>query len=233
MKSILEKIKELEKNPRGKAILFFAFYLLFFIIVIVFTRLGARNILSNYNYDSGDKFNLARIEEDNYKYLYEVKLDDVVYSLDGKKDGIKEEFSFMNNNYYKRENEYFILSNGIYEESAEPTTFSYFFDINNLKDLLEDAYFLSKTDYESGKRVYNYLLDTNVILKKYENLETDIDAKACEIILSTNEDGDTNQIKLRLESFCKYKGLCINDLEITLNYEDFGNIEINNSLIRG
>ncbi len=226
IKKFLATIKELRKTPRGKALLFFGGYFLFFILIMIVFRISPKMSIKNYNYDKGakDDYSLSKIEANNYNYKYGITVDDTNYIITGKRNKEKEEFSFMDNNYFHNNDNYFTLNNGIWIKCANPNNYNYFTDITNLKELLNKSFFLSKTDYESGKVIYNYLITTNQIIKSIHNLDIDIADLANEIILSTDEEGNTNQIRLKLDSYCQYEKICNKSLEIILNYDEFGNV---------
>ena len=49
MKKVIDIFKELKKTPRGKSILFFGGYLIFFVVLMVLVRVSGNN---NYKSDS-------------------------------------------------------------------------------------------------------------------------------------------------------------------------------------
>ena len=78
------EIKELMKTPRGRAILFFGAYLLFFLFIAIFARTGGTSNI-NKKYESGSPldFSLNGIEKSNYKFKYEVNIDGVISKYEG------------------------------------------------------------------------------------------------------------------------------------------------------
>ncbi len=226
MKKFLETIKTLKKTPRGKALLFFACYFLFFIIVLIVFRFGVKKPIGKYEYEKGIKNSVnLDINLTNYTYKYEINLDNNISTFTGKRNNNKEQFNYLDKEYLKVDNNYFINDNNLWLKTANPNTFSYFTDTTNLEKLIESAYLLSKTDYESGKVVYNYLISTNEIEKYYKNINIDIAEIPNEIVISADEEENINEIKLKLNSFCLYEKTCTNTLEITLNYENFNQVE--------
>ena len=72
------ELKELMSTPRGKAIVFFGAYLIFFIIIAVSARSGGGNSSPlDRVYETGDEksFSMANIESNNYKYNYKIMID--------------------------------------------------------------------------------------------------------------------------------------------------------------
>ena len=53
MKELFKNIKELSKTTKGKAILFFGFYFVFFIIIMIIARFGSRNYTKPSDYEKG------------------------------------------------------------------------------------------------------------------------------------------------------------------------------------
>lgn len=233
IKNFLKTIKELNKTPRGKALLFFGGYFFFFLIIIIVFRTSSKVPLGKYSYEKGEKNNSSfeKIEKNNYTFTYNISIDGVNYQVTGEKNGRKEKFSYLGRDYLRILDNYFILDNGKWLKCDNPIGLSFFIEIDNINELIENAYFLAKTDYESGKIVKNYLISTNNIKKIKDGLNIDIADEAGEIVVSSDEEGDTNLIKLKLNSYCKYENICKEKLEIELNYDNFGEVlEINEAI---
>ena len=74
MKKVIDIFKELKKTPRGKSILFFGGYLIFFVVLMVLVRVSGNN---NYKSDSSiynnrELFSVNEIRDNNYKFTYNV-----------------------------------------------------------------------------------------------------------------------------------------------------------------
>ena len=73
MKKFIKLIKELKKTPRGKGILFFGFYLVFFLIIAIVARLApARPNITDNNKEDEDIISIREINGYNYYYEYNI-----------------------------------------------------------------------------------------------------------------------------------------------------------------
>lgn len=229
MKNInCKEILEFLKTPRGKAIAFFAFYLVFFLILMIAVRSGG-NTASSYTTETDSKkpYNISfeKILDNNYHFKYEINLDQNTYVYEGNKNGNKELFTLGVDNFYRKEENFLKNTNGIWLKNDNPYIMNDFLDINKITNIFDSATYISKTDYESGMKVYNFQITTNTLVKLLENIDIDIADIPNEIIVKTDEENSANEIKLDLSSYCKYKNLSSIKGEITLNYDNFGEIE--------
>ena len=78
MKKGIEIIKELKKTSKGKAILFFGGYLIFFIVVILFVKFSTRSTTLPSDYEkgksSGKEISIDKLVENNYLFTYKIVL---------------------------------------------------------------------------------------------------------------------------------------------------------------
>lgn len=226
-----KKIKEFIKTPRGRGILFFAAYFLFFVAVILVVRLSTPGEVIGTGFESGNpyRFSIANIMNDNYQFDYTVTVDDNTINYQGKRDNDVELFNYQdaltNSNYYRSGNNYLIQNGGLWLKSENPYKYLEFMDIDKISELLKSATYISKTEYESGKEIYNFGLSTVTIMKVLENIDIDISEIPNEIVLITDEDGYTNEIQFKLDSYCSYKKICNKKMEIVLKYDQYGKIE--------
>ena len=184
-----EIIKEIQENPKGKAILFFLFYIIFFLIVICILFFGKRDYTKPSDYEKGNSniYSVENLLEGNYSFIYTITLDDKVYEYHGKKKDDFESFQYLNKNYYRNGNEFYI-EDGAWVKCENPYLYSEFLDTKNINKLVGLASFLSETNYESGKITYNYLLSTNTINKEIHNIESDFLEEPNQVIVSKDED---------------------------------------------
>ena len=96
IEQLKEIIKNLKKTDRGRALLFFLGYLLFFIIVFIFMHTSSGGNLDRSDYEKGNTigFNVDEIMENNYSYKYTITLDINDYVFAGKRNGDLEEFIY-------------------------------------------------------------------------------------------------------------------------------------------
>ena len=92
---------------------------------------------------------------------------------------------------------------------------------HNLNDLLKKSYFNSKTEYDNGRIVLNYLLSSNTIINYFEGLDSDYDEIPNTYSIDVNGEDGSIYLELGLDSYCKLKNLCTNSMKIKLQYSDF------------
>lgn len=226
MKKNIENIKELKEKKYGKVILFFGFYLLFFLFLAIFARVGRRNstLSSDYERGSTDKgMILENLENSNYKYVYTITLDDIKYTCSGEKYGNLELFEFNNQKYYYDGVNYYLY--GTLNNIDYPLGYREFLDFKKVINLSKLGYLESSTNYEDGKVNYNYLVSSNTINKEFNFNETDFDEIPNNLIIGTDKDKNINHIDFKLDSYCLLNNLCNKNLRVELSYSDFGKVE--------
>lgn len=223
MKQFIELIKELRKTPRGKGILFFAFYFVVFLVLIIIIKLNGDNVYKEKEYEAGRpySFDTTYLENNNYHFEYIITKDDKKYIYIGDKYNDKELFQFNNKEYFYDGEKYYVDK----KEVTNPYLYPELIDIVNIKTLLELATYDSKTSYESGLTKYNFLLSSNTINANVYSKNTDIDEVPNSITIGTNSSDIMDEITYHLDSYCKYDSNCKDKLEINLSYDKFGEIE--------
>lgn len=225
-KMTYKEFKEFIKTPKGKALAFFGVYLIFFIFIGLFARLGGSTLDRNYETGSSLEFSVASIINKNFKFNYKVVVDGVGNTYDGSSTQSASMFTVNNlDNYYYNGSGYFSNVGGIWINVNNPIVAGGLIESANIKTILENATYISKTEYDSGKKVYNYNISSASINKILENVDVDIEEIPNEIHVSVDSDKVVNEIKYNLDSYCKVKGLCVNTMEITLKYEGFGTVK--------
>ncbi len=223
MKKLLQLIKELKKTPRGRGILFFAFYFVFFLLIAIVARTFPTNREIK---KEEDVFNISNINGNNYAYIYNINVDSNITNITGKRIGNEEEFTYEFNNtksnYYKNGLSYY--TNGL----SVDIPCEYLYIIDNLDSLIENAYYVSTTNYQSKRKVYRYEISSSTITRLVNNLDIDIEEIPNEIILTQNED-KIDEVELNLNSYCLAINKCINNMNIHINYNDFGNVQVINN----
>lgn len=228
MSDFSEKIKDIKEDPKKKALAFFAFYFVFFVVVILLLRFSPRKpLVGSEDYESGTNsidFSINSILENNYIFGYEITLDGVTYEYYGQRYDKDELFEFQGNSYY-RTGEQFYLKEGLWKTTENPYLFKDFLDVNQYAPLIAQATYESKTSYEDGKDVYNYLISSNTINQKFYHVDSDFLEEPNKISLHVSEKGDLNEIEFSLDSYCTLKQLCQKSLKIKLQYDMFGKVE--------
>ena len=226
MDKLIKSIKELSKTPRGKGILFFAFYLVFFAFVFLFINLTDSTLTygDDYERSSSCNINLDYIFTNNFSFKYDVNLDNNIYSYIGAKKDEEETIKFNNLEYYRNSNLFYINNNNIWVETSNPYKYGEYFDTLNIKKILENSYYVSKTVYETGDYSFNYAISSNTLNSILYGINTDYDEVPNEIVITADKDRNVNKISFNLDSLCKNNKICNYGLKINLEYDLFGEI---------
>ncbi len=221
-----ELLKEIQNNPKGKAILFFIFYAFFFLIIVCVLLFGKRDYTRASDYERGNAtiYSSKTLLENNYSFTYSITLDDKVYYYEGMKRDNYESFQYLGKNYYRDGNDFYV-EDGTWFKCENPYLYSEFLDTKNIDKLINLASYLSKTSYESGKMTYNYLLSTNTINKEFYNMVSDFLEEPNQIVVSTDEEKHINQVLFLLDSYCSLNKTCIKNLKIDIQFDQIGKIE--------
>ena len=138
------EIKELMKTPRGRAILFFGAYLLFFLFIAIFARTGGTSNI-NKKYESGSPldFSLNGIEKSNYKFKYEVNIDGVISKYEGSSTFNNSLFKVNDTKeYYFNGKNYFTNNNGVWLNVENPIKSYDFINNKNKGKYIEKATYI-------------------------------------------------------------------------------------------
>ena len=111
------------------------------------------------------------------------------------------------------DNTYIGFSDGIYDSGYDEITY------------LEISEVDSRLVAQIGKDVYNFKISSATISKLFEGVDIDVEEIPNEIIISVDEDNNITEVKYLLDSYCKVKEICVSNMNITLNYEEFGKVE--------
>ena len=227
MKKWLETIREIQKNPKGKAILFFGFYLVFFVVIILFVRFSSRRNPYLYEYEKGNSTvnQIYELQGFNYEYRYHITIDDNTYEFEGKRHKKNEVYTYLDDSYYCNQEECFVLKEK-WMLSEQKIPFHSLLEPDHIAKIIEEAHLESKTSYESGQTVYTYqvLVDSlNHIL--YEE-DTDLDLEANTISIRIDENGELSLISFELNSYCQYRKSCEKNLKIDAEYSQIGEIDV-------
>lgn len=229
MKKGIEIIKELKKTPKGKAVLFFGGYLIFFIIVILFVRFSTRSTTLPSDYEkgksSGSVISIDKLVENNYLFTYKIILDGKEYIYNGKRNKFTELFQYNDKTYYKNDETYFSKNSDLWVKVDNPYMFSDFIDSSKIISIIEMASLESKTTYEDGRSSINMLISTNTLNQKLNNIDSDFFEEPNKITLIANKNKDIDEINYDLSSYCTLNKLCQSSLKINLSYEMYGEIK--------
>ena len=225
MKKIKEIIKELQKTPRGKGILFFFGYFLFFLVLIILLKPN-HGIDENASKEEKDSnpFSLKVLKDSNFHFNYKVILDGVEYSYIGDKFQDVRRFNYQDKTYIQENNKTSYIENDNLLEIANPIVLIELLDEDNLYKLLESSYSEAKTEYNSGKTTYWQLLSADTINSVAYQKVTDIDSIPSRVNVITDKDNEITGVSMVLDEYCKVSDICQNSLEVSTNYTNIGEL---------
>ncbi len=226
LNEIISNIKSLRNTERGKAILFFAFYAIFFFVIFLMARFGnhPQSILDT-ELKRDEKYSINSILGDNYNYTYSVIIDNNEYIYMGSKNDSVESFTYKGDTYYRNGVNFFTYKNGLWIKVDNPYVYEKFLNIYDLQKIIVDGTLISDSNKLSAK----YLISTASIVKADEGINIDIEEVPNSMIQYANKSGKINKIELDLTSYGKYKKICSTKFVVVLNYSDFGEVgEITN-----
>lgn len=227
----MEWVKEFLKTPRGKGVLFFGIYFIFFLILFIIGRTSTPHPMVKEDYERGRaySFSLIQIKSNNYSFDYQITIDDISSSYKGTRNGDSEMFVYSANgvdtSYYRNEDHYLVNQNNVWLKADNPYSYQEFLNAAYYDDMISRATYISKTDYDSGKVTVNFQISSATIQLLLENKDLDIEEIPNEIIVSTDEQKNVEKVEFILDSYCKVKGICTKNMKITLTYDTFGEIE--------
>ena len=230
MKNFIKKIKEIKKTENGKAILFFGFYLVFFLILFSIIIFGGKKDYLIQEYEKGKpaSLNTSWLLNKNYYYDYKIKLNGVLSDYYGKRYQDIESFKYNNKEYYRNGKDFFV-NNGTWVKCDNPYVFYNLIDVDKVSNLLVNATFVSREEVKEDKYKYIYLLSSNTVNKIVYNTDTDYDEVPNKIIVVIDNKSSVD-ITYYYDSFCKMSEKC-NSLEIETYYEMFNGVkEIDNCM---
>jgi len=225
--SIIQFIKELRKTPRGRSALFFGFYIIFFALVFLVFRSSGTS--APYNNDKTESFNFkfAGIVARNYQFDYTYQINDNTILFEGETNRNKELFTRTTDvitNYYRYNDRYFQLIGNEQVEVVNLFYYNEFLNIDLLKQMLNEATFISKTEYAEGFTKYNYQITTTTLVKIIDGNMIDIDDPVNTIEIVVNKNNEVTEIIYDISSYTLFKDNIMKTL-INLKYSRFGEIE--------
>ena len=159
---------EFWQTPRGKAIIKLSLWGIFFLVLFILIGLEKpiNNEINNNEETEVKQFvlyydMLEEIKQNNYKYKYSIKINDLNYILEGSKNGLIEEGLLeSNNNIFK----YYIDSNGIYKvnldqkekiDKLDNNIDDNIININNLLEMIKDIDYKVEKEDEIRNIIYD------------------------------------------------------------------------------
>lgn len=223
VKDIIDVFKNIAKTPRGRGILFFAFYFFFFLaLAIYFRTMDVSRPIEKEDNTNANYISVSSKNENNYSYIYTIAIDDNYYTFDGIKNNKQELLSFTMDSkiaeYYKEGQTYYVEHDGTWTVTTIPNVNLAIID--NIDEILKNSTYIYKTEYESGKTIFNYQVGNNVIREILAG-ESDIEELNNDIYVTVNEDR-VDSVELKLNNYCISASKCLDSMSITMDYRNFG-----------
>lgn len=230
---VIEAIKNLSSTERGRAVLFFGFYLIFFFVVIVLVRTSHNaptrtneTIQKTVSYS----YNLERLEKRNYHFKYLSTIGEDIILYEGDRFQTKEFFQVMTNalvNYYYRDGELFIKQeNTSWVVSDTPYVLDAFYDVDMIGQILEKAEFIAKTEYNNTKLELQFRISTKELIKLFKLQDIPIiNEEQNEIVLELDQDKNIERIEYDLTNFYTTAYQVPKKVFIEMTYSNFGKVK--------
>lgn len=192
----IKKIINYFKTKKGKSISFFGFYLIFFIFLAIY--INANNLPSK-TYEENKKeevsnnqsyYETINLEKSNYLYKITIQENDELEILNGTKE---QKESIVNYKYYK------------------------LIDLNEIKRIIKNAKYLSKSIYSANTYKVNYEIKTKTLMDLFENENNDESLN--NIVLTVNENNDLINIEMELSNYMHSFNQDIELYKVLIEYE--------------
>lgn len=230
IKSTIQYLKKIWKNPRARGGIVLSAYFLLFLFIIISLRSNPTDPYKGMESTSSLEFSLGKIKQNNYHYLYNIHDNDSEVIYEGDRYEQKELFTKTDNykieTFYNYNGTYLKNINNVWSKTENPYLFSQFREVQNIEELLRNAYNESKTEYSNKSRVYTYKITTNSIVKIIDKKNIDIADIPNTIILTTDSNQEVEKIEMDLSSYNFYKNYKDEKLNIRMIYSNFGKVEL-------
>ena len=225
-KFTMKDFSEFVQTPRGKAVIFFGIYLVFFLALIIIARVsGSGPVLGSTDLQLDSySANFSAVSNGNYNFNYQFVVDGVTSTYTGSHYEKKALFTDGVVNYYQDNDLYMKEQAGLWIKCDVPYPFSDFVDVEIMKNLVDHATYISKTELASGESTVNFSISTTTLIDLLEGVEVDLDDPVNTIVIQMNEDRDVVGVSYDISSYAKYKGLATGQVQLTLSYSDFGEV---------
>lgn len=191
----INKIIDYLKTKKGKRISFFLFYFCFFIFLGFYINgQGVPNVKEELKepeiIESVNYYETHSLENSDYLYKITIQENDKLEILSGSKSN---DDSIKNYKYYE------------------------FVQLNEIKRIIKNAKYLSKSLYSNNTYKVNYEIKTKDLCKLF-NLENNLD-DLNNIILTVKENGDLLNVELDFTNYMKNKDNQISFYKVLIEYE--------------
>ncbi len=227
-------VTNLLKTDRGKAIIFFLFYGVFFFIIILMARAGFANkskneVVKEQKVNISSNYDFTKLETGNYRFTREEDRNGVKTIFTGDVNDGKSSFIMTQDNtvrtFFSYNDIFLERINNTYNVAVNPYLYSSLNDVKNIKNIIKTAHLKAKTTYENGNTVYQYEITSNSLIELLDNKQVDLDDAVNLIDLTTSGDKEIIEITYHLDNYHSYTYSMIEKLTIKIDYSDYGKVK--------
>lgn len=221
-----DKVMAFLKTPRGKAVLFFGIYFIFFIGLAIFSRVaGTGNSITPQLSVSPYTYSLEQIANHNYHYQYQYLIDGSTITFEGDRNNNKSLFSDGVISYYQKDDLFMKSQDGLWIKCDNPYIFPLLIDDSVLNTIISSATYVSKTELATGEEEINLQITTTTLVKILDGLDVDLDDPVNTIQLKKDSSGEVVEVRYDFTSYALYHGRCSSSFQLILSYSNFGNVK--------
>ncbi len=221
-----DKVMAFLKTPRGKAVLFFGIYFIFFIGLAIFSRVaGTGNSITPQLSVSPYTYSLEQVANHNYHYQYQYLIDGSTITFEGDRNNNKSLFSDGVISYYQKDDLFMKSQDGLWIKCDNPYIFPLLLDDSVLNTIISSATYVSKTELATGEEEINLQITTTTLVKILDGLDVDLDDPINTIQLKKDSSGEVVEVRYDFTSYALYHGRCSSSFQLILSYSNFGNVK--------
>lgn len=221
-----DKVMAFLKTPRGKAVLFFGIYFIFFIGLAIFSRVaGTGNSITPQLSVSPYTYSLEQVANHNYHYQYQYLIDGSTITFEGDRNNNKSLFSDGVISYYQKDDLFMKSQDGLWIKCDNPYIFPLLLDDSVLNTIISSATYVSKTELATGEEEINLQITTTTLVKILDGLDVDLDDPINTIQLKKDSSGEVVEVRYDFTSYALYHGRCSSPFQLILSYSNFGNVK--------
>lgn len=224
--------KDLFATEKGRALLFFCFYAIFFFVVIILIRISHNNMPKKereYKIEVSYDYKLDQLESKNYHYKYLATIGNNIALYEGNCENSKELFSIITNgiimNYYRDGDLFIKQESNSWSIADNPYALAEFYEIETLAKLLEASKFISKTDFQTGNHELKFSITTKKLLEILAKQDVNIPDDYNEIVLKTDDNKNVYALEYDLTNYYSYCQQMPINATLEFSYSEFGKIK--------
>ena len=224
--------KNIESNGDGNKYAYVALgYLVFFIVLAIISRTSPREHKELHYRDEIEQnnklndFNISKLLKNNFQFNYIIKGDEYTIEYKGIRKDDESLFTFNDVNYYMYSSKLFSNESGTWNISKDPFPLSTLLEPKNINNILLKSTYISKTIFNDKSVAFDFDVSSDSIVSVINNKRLDIEEVPNHIRIYIYNNGEIKKIVCDYSSYAKSIGFIKNNLNIELNYSDYGTID--------